>query len=139
MVTYVNGEKYKTESIDIEENKLDVLSVNPQKLSKSFENEASVKENGSFAAIKQNKTGKWYDIKLYTKQQQNHEIRLIFRKKISEFLHLTLLKDIVYVNISIGITLALFAEGIFYTLLPMYLYELNISKVAQFFFKSKPY
>lgn len=69
---------------------------------------------------------------IYSNYQNDYEFRLIFRQKVSDFLHLALLKDFVYVNISLGVTLAIFSGGFFYALQPMYLYELNISKVGIF-------
>ena len=52
-----------------------------------------------------------------------------FRQKVVDFLDLSLLKDIVYLNMVIGIALSLYSDGTFYTLLPMYLFELGFSKV----------
>lgn len=54
---------------------------------------------------------------------------LFFRRKVVDILDLTLLKDVVYVNIVSGLTFAHLADAYFSILLPMYLSELNISKV----------
>lgn len=45
-----------------------------------------------------------------------------------DFLDLTLLKDLVYVNIAIGVTMSLYSDGGFFILLPMYLFDLGYSK-----------
>lgn len=47
-----------------------------------------------------------------------------------DFLDLTLLKDLVYVNIVIGTSFALYSDNSFFTLEPMYLFELGFSKVS---------
>lgn len=44
------------------------------------------------------------------------------------FLDLTLLKDLIYVNIAIGLTMSLYSDGAFFILLPMYLFDLGFSK-----------
>ncbi|XP_055300591.1 uncharacterized protein LOC129567563 [Sitodiplosis mosellana] len=49
-------------------------------------------------------------------------------KKVVDFLDLTLLKDLVYVNIVLGTTFALYSDNSFFTLEPMYLFELGFSK-----------
>lgn len=53
----------------------------------------------------------------------------LFRGKLVDFLDLRLLKDMVYLNIVLGLTFALFADHFFFVLQPMYLYDLKISKV----------
>uniref|UniRef100_A0A7G3APX1 Putative monocarboxylate transporter n=2 Tax=Lutzomyia longipalpis TaxID=7200 RepID=A0A7G3APX1_LUTLO len=45
-----------------------------------------------------------------------------------DFLDLTLMTDLVYVNIVLGISFALFSDNTFFAVLPMYLFELNFSK-----------
>lgn len=45
-----------------------------------------------------------------------------------DYLDLTLLKDWVYVNIVIGLTVALYADGCFFILLPLYLFELSFTQ-----------
>ncbi|GAB0097094.1 uncharacterized protein DMENIID0001_126920 [Sergentomyia squamirostris] len=45
-----------------------------------------------------------------------------------DFLDLTLLSDLVYVNIILGISFALFSDNTFFAVLPMYLFHLNFSK-----------
>ncbi|XP_055713264.1 monocarboxylate transporter 9 [Phlebotomus papatasi] len=45
-----------------------------------------------------------------------------------DFLDLTLLNDLVYVNIVLGISFALFSDNTFFAVLPMYLLSLNFSK-----------
>lgn len=57
-------------------------------------------------------------------------ILTIFRQKIVDFLDLTLLKDVVYVNIVFGLTCTHISDQYFYVLMPKYLEELNISKVT---------
>lgn len=52
-----------------------------------------------------------------------------FRKKVINFLDLTLFGDLIYVNIVMGISFGLYADNAFFTLLPMYLYELGFVKV----------
>lgn len=56
-------------------------------------------------------------------------IETILRKKVVDFLDLTLLKDPVYVNISLGISFALYSDMSFFAIQPLYLLELNFSKV----------
>lgn len=51
-----------------------------------------------------------------------------YRQKVVNFLDLTLLKDLVYVNIAIGLTMSLYSDGAFFILLPMYLFELGFTK-----------
>lgn len=46
-----------------------------------------------------------------------------------DFLDLTLLKDLVYVNIVLGISFALYSDTSFFTIQPMYLFELGFTKV----------
>lgn len=45
------------------------------------------------------------------------------------FFDLSFLKDLIYVNISVGISCALCSDGAFFNLQPMYLYHLGFSKV----------
>lgn len=52
-----------------------------------------------------------------------------FRQKIVDFLDLTMLKDRIYLNIIIGLALAFYADNAFFTLLPLYLFELEFSPV----------
>lgn len=47
-----------------------------------------------------------------------------------DFLDLTLLKKFVYVNIVLGITFALYSDVAFFTLQPLYLFELGYSRVS---------
>lgn len=51
------------------------------------------------------------------------------RQKVLDFFDLTTLKDLVYINIALGISLVLFADGYFFTLQPMYLYTLGFTEV----------
>lgn len=53
----------------------------------------------------------------------------ISRQKVIDFLDLTLLKDLVYLNIVLGISFALYSDNSFFTLQPMYLFTLGFSKV----------
>lgn len=48
---------------------------------------------------------------------------------VVDFLDLTLLNDLVYVNIVLGISFALYSDVAFFTLQPMYLFHLGYSKV----------
>lgn len=57
-----------------------------------------------------------------------------------DFLDLTLVKDIVYMNLALGVSFALYSDTAFFTLQPMYLFELGFSKVKinkilSFFFR----
>lgn len=45
-----------------------------------------------------------------------------------DFLDLTLVKDIVYMNLALGVSFALYSDTAFFTLQPMYLFELGFSK-----------
>lgn len=47
-----------------------------------------------------------------------------------DFLDLSLLKDVIYVNIAIGISCALYSDNAFFTLQPLYLFELKFSQVS---------
>ncbi|XP_031623601.1 monocarboxylate transporter 14-like [Contarinia nasturtii] len=49
-------------------------------------------------------------------------------RKVIDFLDLTLLKDLVYVNIVLGISFGLYSDNTFFALLPMYLFELHFSQ-----------
>lgn len=55
------------------------------------------------------------------------------RQVVVDFLDLTLLKDMIYVNIVLGISFALYSDVAFFTLQPVYLFYLGFSKV-----RSKP-
>lgn len=54
---------------------------------------------------------------------------LASREKIVDFLDLTLLQELVYVNICIGMSFALFSDVSFFTIQPVYLEELKFTKV----------
>lgn len=73
------------------------------------------------------KHGKLFDLKKRKTFSFNSSF---FRQKMIDFLDLTLLKDIIYLNMVVGITFTLYSDGTFYTLLPMYLFELGFSKVS---------
>lgn len=47
-----------------------------------------------------------------------------------DFLDLTLLNDLIYVNIVLGISFALYSDTSFFTIQPMYLFELGFTKVT---------
>ncbi|XP_055370805.1 monocarboxylate transporter 7 [Condylostylus longicornis] len=49
---------------------------------------------------------------------------------IVDFLDLTLMKDPIYVNIVLGISFALYSDIAFFTLQPLYLFELGFSKAS---------
>ncbi|XP_055300651.1 monocarboxylate transporter 14-like [Sitodiplosis mosellana] len=49
-------------------------------------------------------------------------------KKVIDFLDLTLFKDLVYVNMVLGVSFGLYSDNAFFTLLPLYLFELNFPK-----------
>lgn len=49
---------------------------------------------------------------------------------VVDFLDLTLLNDLVYVNIVLGISFALYSDVAFFTLQPLYLFNLGYSKVC---------
>lgn len=62
------------------------------------------------------------------------KITCIFNRKIIvDFLDLSLLKDPIYVNIVLGITFALYSDMAFFTIQPMYMFELNFEKVNAFY------
>lgn len=44
------------------------------------------------------------------------------------YLDLSLLKDLIYVNVVIGLTMSLYSDGGFFILLPMYLFDLGFTK-----------
>ncbi|KAJ6640355.1 Monocarboxylate transporter 12, partial [Pseudolycoriella hygida] len=48
--------------------------------------------------------------------------------KVVDFLDLTLMKDPIYVNISLGISFALYSDMSFFAIQPLYLLKLNLSK-----------
>lgn len=52
-------------------------------------------------------------------------------QKVVDFLDLGLLNDFIYVNIVLGISFALYSDTSFFTLQPMYLFELGFSKVRE--------
>lgn len=52
-------------------------------------------------------------------------------QKVVDFLDLGLLNDFIYVNIVLGISFALYSDTSFFTLQPMYLFELGFSKVTE--------
>lgn len=52
-------------------------------------------------------------------------------QKIVNLLDLTLFQDPVYVNIVIGISFVIYSDNAFFTILPMYLFELGFDKVIQ--------
>ncbi|XP_031626281.1 uncharacterized protein LOC116342706 isoform X2 [Contarinia nasturtii] len=49
-------------------------------------------------------------------------------QKVVDFLDLTLFNDLIYVNIALGCGFALYSDTAFFTLQPMYLFELGFSK-----------
>lgn len=51
------------------------------------------------------------------------------RQKVVDFLDLTLFNDLIYVNIALGMSFALYSDTAFFTLQPMYLFQLGFSKV----------
>jgi len=51
-------------------------------------------------------------------------------RTIVDFLDLTLLKKPIYVNIVLGITFALYSDITFFTMQPVYLFELGYSRVS---------
>lgn len=53
------------------------------------------------------------------------------RQLVVDFLDLTLLKDMIYVNIVLGISFALYSDVAFFTLQPLYLFYLGYSKVRR--------
>lgn len=55
-------------------------------------------------------------------------IFIFHRQKVVDFLDLTLFNDLVYVNIALGMSFALYSDTAFFTLQPMYLFELGFSK-----------
>lgn len=52
-------------------------------------------------------------------------------QKVVDFLDLGLLNDFIYVNIVLGVSFALYSDTSFFTLQPMYLFELGFSKVTE--------
>lgn len=58
-----------------------------------------------------------------------YKIFIRFRKKVINYLDLTLFKDLIYVNMVLGISFGLYSDNTFFTLLPMYLYEIGFPKV----------
>lgn len=48
-----------------------------------------------------------------------------------DFLDLNLVKDPVYMNLVLGISFVLYSDTAFFTLQPMYLFELGFSKVIR--------
>lgn len=57
-------------------------------------------------------------------------INFICRQRVVDFLDLTLFKDLIYVNIALGISFALYSDTAFFILQPMFLFELGFSKVS---------
>lgn len=55
-----------------------------------------------------------------------------FRQTVAEFFDLTLLKDLVYVNIIFGLALTFFSDLTFFTLEPLFLDKKHLSKVSFF-------
>lgn len=53
----------------------------------------------------------------------------LFRQTVAEFLDLTLLKDFVYDNIIVGMSIVFFADLTFFTLEPLFLDKKNLSRV----------
>lgn len=47
-----------------------------------------------------------------------------------DFLHLSLFKDPIYLNIVVGMTFALYSDNAFFSLLPLYLFELKFTPVG---------
>lgn len=47
-----------------------------------------------------------------------------------DFLDLTLVKDAAYMNLALGVSFVLYSDTAFFTLQPMYLFELGFSKVT---------
>lgn len=54
----------------------------------------------------------------------------ICRQKVVDFLDLSLMKDLIYVNILLGISFTIFADNTFFPLLPIYLDTLGFSKAS---------
>lgn len=52
-----------------------------------------------------------------------------FLRTVADYLGLTLLKDLIYLNTAIGFSFGLFSDNMFFTLLPIYLMELGFSNV----------
>lgn len=57
-------------------------------------------------------------------------IHNLSRERIIEFLDLTLLKQPVYVNIVLGVTISFYSDLSFFVFQPLYLLELDYSKVS---------
>lgn len=53
---------------------------------------------------------------------------LSHRQKVVDFLDLTLFNDLIYVNIVFGMSFALYSDTAFFTLQPLYLFELGFTK-----------
>lgn len=58
------------------------------------------------------------------------EIDYHYRNKLIDFLNLNLLKDLIFLNIIMGFFFVSFSEDYFLTLQPLYLIDINISKVS---------
>lgn len=54
--------------------------------------------------------------------------KIFLRKRVVDFFDLTLLKDPIYVNIVLGISLALFSDMYFFVVQPLYLTKLDFDK-----------
>lgn len=52
------------------------------------------------------------------------------RQKVVDFLDLTLVKDPIYMNLAMGVSFVLYSDTAFFTLQPLYLFELGFSKVT---------
>lgn len=103
---------------------------------KSIENTQNnvVMRNGNtenYSKPDSKRTKLWYGLIKLAIKPNNINVTLICRKKVVDYLDLTLLKDLIYVNIIIGVSSALFSDNIFTTLLPMYLRSLDFSIVRE--------
>lgn len=92
----------------------------------------SLGEWGGAAYLNENsESGAWYGFKpncLKFIRSLKMSTIYFLRQKVVNFLDLTLLKDLVYLNIVLGISFALYSDNSFFTLQPMYLFELGFSK-----------
>lgn len=79
-----------------------------------------------------NHTSGWYLKNTTVSIQIIPNLMLIFRQKVIDFFDLTLLKDVVYMNIVIGLTSVLFSDEMLFSLLPIYFKTLGISMVMHF-------
>lgn len=60
-------------------------------------------------------------------------IEICNRIAIVNFLDLTLLKDAIYVNIALGMSFALYSDVMFFTIQPLYLFQLGFTKVSSYY------